>query len=252
MAVFTGNIRSEVLRYETSVRILLPDVMPETKLKMLYLLHGRGDDANSWTRFCPLERYTGNLPIAVVMPTGEDGFYTDSVGGKRYFTFLTEELPQKIQEWFPVSTRKEDTYIAGLSMGAYGAMKAAFTYPQRYSMVGAFSAVTEIETLVDSLPGFLKQDFTENVGRVFGENIKKEDNLLYILEKCKDRGIEVPSIELYVGTEDFFYEANQRFIEKLDKVGCDVNYDEWNGGHEWKFWDEAIQRFLKKLPLMEG
>lgn len=252
MAVFTGNFHSEVLRYETSVRILLPDVMPETELKVLYLLHGRGDDACSWTRFCPLERYVEQMPLAVVMPTGEDGFYTDSVGGKRYFTFLTQELPEKIEEWFLISRRKEDTYIAGLSMGAYGAMKAAFTYPERYQNVGAFSAVTNIAGLVDSLPDCLKEDFTENVERVFGSKIRKEDELLTRLEMANKQEKEIPSIQLYVGTEDFFYEANQEFVQKLKLSGCTVDYEEWSGGHEWNFWDKAIQKFLKKLPFVEG
>lgn len=249
MAVFTGNFHSEVLRYETEVRILLPDKMPDMELKVLYLLHGRGDDASSWTRFCPLERYVSELPLAVVMPTGEDGFYTDSVGGKRYFTYLTEELPKKIEQWLPISKQKKDTFIAGLSMGAYGAMKAAFHNPKRYGRIGAFSAVTDIQTLVDCLPDSLKQDFTENISRVFGNVQRSEDDLLYLLHNNSQL---IAPIELYIGTQDFFYEANKQFVKSLRQLGSNVNYEEWEGGHEWEFWDKAIQKFLRTLPVTEG
>lgn len=98
---------------------------------VLYLLHGLSDDHTIWHRRTSIERYVSALGLAVVMPNVGKSFYTDMANGGNYFTFITEELPTLVQSYFPVSAKREDNFIAGLSMGGYGAFKVALSCPEK-------------------------------------------------------------------------------------------------------------------------
>ena len=78
-----------------------------------------------WLRHTNIEEFAEKAGLAVVMPSGQNGFYTNAKYGLNYFDFITKELPLFVQKYFPVSTKREDTYIAGPSMGGYGAAKCA-------------------------------------------------------------------------------------------------------------------------------
>ena len=120
------HFRSAVLRRNTSITVILPTPEEESApiqkdMKVLYLLHGLHGDETSWMRYTSIERYASESVIAVVMPGVGNSFYQDMAHGERFYTYMTEELPKFIEGLFPVSRKREDTYIAGLSMGGYGA-----------------------------------------------------------------------------------------------------------------------------------
>ena len=92
---------------------------------MLYLLHGLGDDHTAWVRRSNIDRYANREGIAVIMPEVQRGFYTDAVYGPAYFTYITEELPPPVRVAFPGDGRSRPHFIAGLSMGGYGALSGA-------------------------------------------------------------------------------------------------------------------------------
>src|SRR3712207_5132006 len=118
---------SDSLALSTSMTVLLPQ-RTTTQIGMtgatgdgpppvLYLLHGLSDDDTIWLRRTSVERYVTELGLAVVMPQVHRSFYADEVHGGRYWTFLSDELPALVSSWFRVSERREDTFVAGLSMG---------------------------------------------------------------------------------------------------------------------------------------
>src|SRR6476619_7886720 len=100
---------------------------------VLYLLHGLSDDDTIWLRRTSIERYVAALGLAVVMPQVHRSFYTDEAYGNRYWTYLSEELPEIVHGFFRLSRRREDTFVAGLSMGGYGALKWALRDPGRFA-----------------------------------------------------------------------------------------------------------------------
>ena len=150
MALLRCDFVSEVLKMDTSMTVILPQDLstpfsPEpapirTAPPVLYLLHGLGDDATAWTRQTAIERYVGPLGVAIVMPQVGRSFYADQVHGQPYWTFLTEELPALVDSMFHVSTRREDTFVAGLSMGGFGAMRWASRAPERFAAAVASRA----------------------------------------------------------------------------------------------------------------
>jgi len=129
MAFLQLDFRSASLGQAVLVNILLPEEKEEVKFKTLWLLHGLSDDYSAWMRYTSVERYAEQHEIAVVMPCVDRSWYTDTAYGKKYFTFITEELPQKIAYYFKgYSKAREDNIIMGLSMGGYGALKNALDF----------------------------------------------------------------------------------------------------------------------------
>ena len=59
--------------------------------------------------------------------------------GDNYYDFLNHELPEFVEAYFPISDSPKDRYIAGLSMGGYGALLHGIENPDRYSAIGALS-----------------------------------------------------------------------------------------------------------------
>ena len=127
MALFAGSLYAESLGMNTGVTVSLPGERRDRTgdMPVLYLLHGLSDDHTSWVRRTDIDRYAEEWGVAVIMPEVQRSFYCDMTNGPRYFTYIVDELPALCQRLFRVSARREDNFVAGLSMGGYGAMLRA-------------------------------------------------------------------------------------------------------------------------------
>ena len=149
------NFCSDVLMTRCTVNVLLPQRKPadpqdnyRTPFRVLYLLHGYSDDQTAWQRWTSIERYAEGLNLAVLMPAAQNSFYTDMLHGGKFFTFLTEELPALARALFPLSSARSDTFVAGLSMGGYGAFKLALSRPDLYAAAASLSGAVDIGAVV--------------------------------------------------------------------------------------------------------
>ncbi len=210
---------------------------------VLYLLHGLSDDDTVWLRRTSIERYAAELGLAVVMPQVHRSFYTDMERGGRYWEFISEELPRIVHSSFTVSDRPEDTFVAGLSMGGYGAMKLALRHPDRFAAAGSLSGVLDIGAA--ALIEELRPLFTS----IWGDRSPagSDDDLLHLLDTAEAK--RLPRLWATCGTEDVLLPHQQAFVAAARSHGVDLVADEHPGEHEWGFWDQHIQRFLEWLPL---
>lgn len=255
MAFFDGVIYSRALQMDTQLAAILPHDSREARVdapaqkkgagsqRTLILLHGLSDNAAAWWMRTSIIRYAEAHGIAVLMPQGEKSFYHDMVYGDRYFTYLTEELPKLASEMFGLSVQPNDLMIAGLSMGGYGALKCALTYPERYCGCAAFSSACDLREIAK---GTEVLDQTNTFEAIFGTpvSVPDESDLFYLAEKNAAR---LGELQLYMacGRQDFLYESNVRFSNLMRaKPLKRFLYEEWDGVHEWGFWDEAIRRTL--------
>lgn len=258
MALIHCDFFSEVLGISTSICVILPQntlsqigmagSVKKEKYPTLYLLHGLSDDHTIWQRRTSIERYVSDMGIAVVMPNGGRGFYTDMKHGYKYFTFITEELPQIARQFFPLSEKREDNFVAGLSMGGYGAFKLALSCPEKYAAAASLSGALDMATLVkvDSI-----QDNYE-MYNIFGDlnSLSGSDNdLFHLADKVLNSNCIKPKLYQCCGTEDFLYEDNQTFRNFISSTNFDYTYEEGPGEHEWGYWDTNIQKILKWLPI---
>ena len=151
MAFLQINYHSRVLGKATMMNVILPELDTNNNKKrrdipVLYLLHGMGDDLFSWQRETNIERLLMKNNLAVVMPDTGLGWYTNTDYGLNYFDALTAELFQKVAFMFPeISQKREKHFVAGLSMGGYGAFKLAMS--------------TDYFSYAASLSGALMHDF---------------------------------------------------------------------------------------------
>jgi S-formylglutathione hydrolase FrmB len=257
MAFIQCDFHSDVLMMACSMNVIIPQTV-KTQVGMkcnsgrkeypvLYLLHGYSDDHTIWGRRTSIERYVAGMDLAVVMPAAHHSFYTDMKSGGKYWTFISEELPQIVRALFPVSTERKDTFVAGLSMGGYGALKLALRSPEKFAAAASLSGATDICSLWKAFP-----DFNTDMELIFGSlnELKGSENDLFKLsEELKKSGKDIPALFQACGTEDFLYADNIRFRDHLCKLGYELHYQEAPGIHSWDFWDAAIQDVLKWLPL---
>lgn len=254
MALIHANFYSETLGMERSIDVILPQAQngigqkgeaKSEKVPVLYLLHGASDDQTIWQRRTSIERYAVAKGLAVVMPATDLGFYTDMKYGYDFYRFFSKELPKVVHEFFPIiSERREDTFVAGLSMGGFGAFKLAINCPEQYGYAASLSGfIDPVRGLQDEGHSFLLNVMGDSREVMHGIN-----DLPWRLEQQLKRGVKLPKLCMCCGTEDFLYEMNVHFYKQF-KDRADLTYWEEPGTHEWGFWDRNIQRILDWLPL---
>ncbi|GAB6927519.1 alpha/beta hydrolase family protein [Paenibacillus sp. JCM 10914] len=257
MALMQCHFFSEVLGLSTSMTVILPQ-QTSSQIgmtnnahgglhKTLYLLHGLSDDDSIWLRRTSIERYVAAMGIAVVMPQVHRSFYTDMEYGGKYWTFISKELPAIARSFFPLSHAREDNFVAGLSMGGYGAFKLALRCPDTFAAAASLSGALDMAGRI----GEDNRQYDHTL--VYGErNISgTEEDLLWLLREVDASTGPKPKLYQTCGTEDFLYEDNQVFRSACEGTTLDFTYHEAPGGHDWGYWDTYIQDILKWLPLQD-
>ena len=256
MASIECKFFSDTLGMSSSMRVLLPE--PSTrqigrgasaaatafsKHRVLFLLHGLGDDETAWARFTALERYVAPLDLAVVMPNVHRSYYTNMKHGYRYWDFVSDELLHKARSLFPLSSAREHNYVAGLSMGGYGALKLGLSKPEVFSAAASLSGACDLKGL---------RDRPEELALVFGDvrGISRSGGDLVELARALARSSKPkPTLFQCCGTEDPMREGNRSFRDAVAGLGFQHHYEEGPGQHDWAYWDRAIQRVLSWLPV---
>jgi len=245
MALIDLNFYSEALGMQSQVLVVLPQKSTagqigitskadDTAYKTLYLLHGLSDDQTIWLRRTSIERYASEYGICVVMPCGGRSFYCDIKNGMAYYTYIAKELPQRIREFFRVSHKREDTFIAGLSMGGYGALKLALKEPDTFCAAAGLSPCCDLKAA----------RFEDLLISIFGKpELPPEEDIIHLAEKQKNNPLR-PRLYAAIGTEDFLYNSFQPVRKALENSTYDFTYLEKPAAHTWDFWDSQIQHAL--------
>lgn len=266
MALLEINFLSQsLLRPVTFTAILpcdklpLPGQKPNVKypLKTLYLLHGIAGNDKDFVTGTRIRRWAEEKNLAVIMPAGENNFYTDKDDAQEYYgRFIGEELVKFTRTMFPLSDKREDTFIAGLSMGGYGAILNGLKYSDTFGYIGGFSTAVFLEDIAEwtnLIQGlYWKPSFYDLALGKRETLLGGELDLKYVIEQLLCTGRPLPRLYLAIGTEDFLYERNQEFRSFLTEKGIPFTYEEGPGGHDWDFWDTCLKRFIDWLPLEEA
>ena len=252
MAFLQVQFFSDVLQVASTVNVILPEPNQGIGVaaaadgedpKVLYLLHGYSDDHSIWMRRTAVERYAAEHNLAVIMPAVNHSFYVNEYCGERYWDYVSEELPKTMHRFFRLSQRPEDTFVAGLSMGGYGAMRLALTYPERFGAAASFSGAVDMMDQIRFLEGRGKFEWENRVGPL--DKLPGGELDLFALMKKNASAPHKPRLYVACGTADFLYPQHQHFIPALKENGWDVtSYEKPDAIHEWGFWDEQIKFFI--------
>ena len=255
MALLRCDFFSDVLELSTSMTVILPQRTSaqigmggaaratDAGHPVLYLLHGLSDDCTTWVRRTSIERYVAASGLAVVMPEVHRSFYADQVHGNRFRTFLTDELPGIAGEFFRLSARREDTFVAGLSMGGYGALTWALARPERFAMAASLSGALDLDRLRRT------GSRSDVLANAFGDRPLRgtPDDPTWLMEQADPATL--PRLYVCCGTDDPLLPDNQAFAQACAVRGVAVDVDFGPGGHDWAYWDARIQDVLQRLPL---
>jgi len=250
MALFHLVYFSDALGVQTPVDVIIPEgrqgigvnAAGNAELpKVLYLLHGYSDDQTIWQRRTSVERYAASHNLAIIMPGVNHSFYCNEAYGERYWDYVSDELPRMMHRFFRLSDKPEDTFVAGLSMGGYGAMKLALNFPERFGAAASFSGAVDVISMRSRHP----QNWKRITG---GKSIKgTECDLMHML-RVNGAAEHKPRLYVSCGTADFLYDQHRKFIPALKKNGWDVtSYEEPDATHEWGFWDREIRKFIEMI-----
>jgi len=246
MATFQGVFRSAALGMDTHLSVVLPHDFEAPNLRepcpVLYLLHGLSQGSDAWLRRSNVERYCREYGVALVMPEVQRSFYADMRFGQNYFTYVTTELPDLCRQMFHISAERQDTFVAGLSMGGYAALKCAFAYPERYAGVASFSGAVDIHSVVrDYANHVTTKEFIAVLGTDL--SIGAQDDVFRMAEEAS-RSPACPRVLMTCGEQDYLWNMNTKLRDHLQKLPIDFSFHSWDGVHDWDFWDPSIRLAL--------
>ena len=252
--ILRGDFSSKTLRLTTNIQVLIPD-HKTGPFRVAYLLHGLHGNQGTWLDRTMLPVYANDYNVIFVMPEANRSFYLNLKYGRKYYDYVSDELPQLCREIFNISANREDTAAIGCSMGGHGAFRLSMTKPEQYGFCGAISpACLYFKPILDAL----RADPSPHLGDpetaeiyvdlhcTYGEGL--EYNADYdISELAKKFPPSAPKPKFYVscGTEDSLRKENLRFRDEIKNTDFDYTYEEWAGGHDWYFFNEALKKTLE-------
>jgi putative tributyrin esterase len=229
-------------------RVLLPanyDVSAQ-RYPTLFLLHGLYGDYKNWSTLTSLVKYARNLNLIIAMPDAGNSWYVDSATNPadRYEDYIVQDFIREIDAHYRTKPERSARAVAGLSMGGYAAVKFALKYPDMFSYVGGISAALDAAEDLDQT----HPEFRDGLQKAYGEagNPARQQNDVFPLLAAADIKA-LPYFYLDCGSDDMFLGVNRRFVVQLQQLKIPYEFHEMPGGHEWKYWDGAIQRFLNVL-----
>ena len=262
MALIQCTFFSQALMRTVPITVVLPTdkalgpnaPIPQGPFPTLYLLHGIFGDNTDWLTGTRIQAWATDRNLTVVMPAGENSFYVDNKKSSAlYGTYIGKELVDFTRRTFPLSHKREETFIGGLSMGGFGSIVNGLQNPETFGAVCALSSALILDSMMEN------KEYTDflmtNKGyyeSVFGDldQVKGGVNDYNALaEKVAAGSGPKPKFYLACGTEDGLIAPNRQFRDHLKSLGFEITYEEGPGVHDWYFWDEYILKALKWLPL---
>ncbi len=236
------TVKSTALQRRADLSIFVPTDVAVEKLPLVILLHGVYGSHWAWmfkggahrvlTR---LMKEEGLPPMMLAMPS--DGLWGDGSGYLRhrdadYTKWITEEVPVAAAL---VDARVKDAprFIAGLSMGGYGAMRLGALQADQFRAISAHSSITDFSQLAQFVEEPLtKYDLTE-------------EHPLSVIECFKQNAHRLPPLRFDCGTSDLLIEPNRELHRLLEGAGIAHVYEEFTGGHEWPYWSKHLADTLR-------
>ncbi len=229
---------SEALGKWTSYNVILPDA-GEGPFPVLMQLHGLTDDCNSWIEKSNIVRHLDGVPLVVAFPDGGTHFYSNWKGSGRlakasYEDLIVRDIAAHLKRHFNVS--HGPWAVGGLSMGGYGAMKLGLKHPDMFASVWAHSSA--LDSRVRDIDYSLLADPDDLNLLPYAERVSRLDHK--------------PVISFDCGTDDELLEENRWFPSELQRLGLEHRYAEFDGGHEWDYWDEHVVKALAQHARVLG
>jgi S-formylglutathione hydrolase FrmB len=221
---------------------LPPEAGRLPELSLAILLHGVYGSHWAWAFMGGAHRTAARLiaegsirPIALAMPS--DGLWGDGSAYIRhpeqdFERWIVEDVPVAVSQLLP-KCRLAPLFLSGLSMGGFGALRIAAKYgSNQFRAVSAHSSITNFHQM--SL-------FVEEPLESYG--VALEDRS--VLETMLSNRDKLPAIRFDCGSSDLLIEHNRTLHDGLVSAGISHIYEEFDGGHEWPYWERHLEDSLR-------
>lgn len=217
-------------------------------LPVVLLLHGIYGSHWAWAWKGGAHRTNERLsasgeiaPMILAMPS--DGLRGDGSGyvrhsGPDFERWIVEDVPALVREVVPEVGAGSRVFIAGLSMGGFGALRLGARYPGVFSGISGLSSATHL----DQLRGGVE----ENLDR-FGADTEQRGVLEALIGSARR-----PPLRFECGTEDFLIGFNRELHRELEGAGIVHQYEEHPGGHTWEYWERRLPDTLRYFSGLAG
>jgi enterochelin esterase-like enzyme len=174
-------------------------------------------------------------PMLLAMPS--DGLWGDGSGyvrhgGQDFERWIVDEVPVAARAACTVCSESSPLFIAGLSMGGFGALRLAGRYPQRFVAAAGHSSVTDAAQL-DHLMAESREGWA---------GAANDTSVLAALSTAK---APLPALRFDCGRDDVLLEANRQLRAGLQAAGIAHQYAEYDGGHDWSYWARHFEETLR-------
>ena len=215
-------------------------------------MHGIFGNDTDWVSGTRIQRWAEARDLAVVMPSGDNSFYLDQpVTHNLYGQFIGRELVEITRRMFPLSHRREDTFLGGLSMGGYGALRNGLRYADTFGAIAALSSAdvpAAAAIYTEDNPLFFRGAATWRLCSAPWTGWRAATGTC-VTWPTNWPASRPPASTWPAGLQDTLLPLNRALARDLTDRGLDVTYREAPGDHEWDFWDSQIRCVLDWLPL---
>jgi enterochelin esterase-like enzyme len=247
--ILVRTFHSDALDRDWSYTVYLPTGYghDETRLPVIYLLHGNNGNANDWIAHGHLQATVDALvdhheipPVVIVMPQGGTDWYVDRKEPMET-AFFTELMPE-VERHYRVGHHREDRVIGGASMGGFGALRYAMTRPELFG-----AAILLSPAIYANEPPLASS--ARRVG-VFGErqfdpHVWKALNYPAQWDAYMRQPLRVPMF-IAAGDDDLVIQAEaSQLYTHLRVAGNPAALRVVDGGHTWDVWRGLLGDALK-------
>ena len=228
-------------RGDITVWLPSPELMGTEPLPLVILLHGVYGSHWCWSLKGGAHQTADHLlrtgqirPMILAMPS--DGLWGDGSGylrhnARNFERWILDDVPKAVAETLSpdaVAGFPSKQFIAGLSMGGFGALRLAAKYPDHFQAVHGLSSITHL----NQMPLFVEESLSE-----YAQSNPDDESVLALMVKNRDR---LPPIQFDCGTDDLLIEHNRALHLALTERGIPHQYAEHPGGHEWPYWQQHL------------
>jgi putative tributyrin esterase len=234
------TVKSRNLQGRGDITVFIPPNIPDNQpLPLVILLHGVYGSHWAWTQKAGVHHTALRLmeeekiaPMILAMPS--DGLWQDGSGYLEHQTqnfekWIVEDVPQAVGQCTPLFTEKSPIFIAGLSMGGYGALRLGAKYPDVFKAFSGLSSVTNFQEM---------EQFMENQDlSILAQKVPQSEDVLSIILSNKDT---LNPFRFDCGSDDILIQGNRDLHHALDQNNIAHFYEEFSGKHEWTYWEKHI------------
>lgn len=238
------TVKSNALKKRADITVFNPlkNNIEAKSLPIVILLHGVYCSHWAWAMKGKVHETAQRLisegkikPMVLVMPS--DGLFGDGSAyvpqkTENYEKWIVEDVIEVVKEQILQVDESSPVFLAGLSMGGFGALRLGAKYPNIFKAFSGLSSITHFDQMKQFVSDF---DALSAVAQ-------EKDGVIDWMLKNKT---ELPPFRFDCGSEDILIKENRKLHADLIQNNVPHIYQENSGEHSWEYWTEHISETLE-------